>query len=405
MAKSNIAIAKVCFLILSHVCSQYVVSHTMVKFLPGFEGPLPFQLETGYVGVDESEDVQLFYYFVKSERNPKEDPLLIWLTGGPGCSTLSALLYEIGPLKFNVVEYTGSLPTLLLNPNSWTKVSSIIFVDSPVGTGFSYARSQHASQTGDLKQVHHLRQFLMKWLMVHPEFLSNQVYLGGDSYSGLTVPVLIQEISKGNEEGANPLINMQGYVLGNPITVPTLESNSAIPFAHGMGLISDELYESLRINCGGEYQTIDPSNEECLNDLLAYHKSISGINSAHILEPVCAFASRKPQEMSKRSLIDQLQGFVDPEPTLPTIGCRTYGYLLSHYWVNDENVRKALHIQEGSIGKWLRCNYGIPYTTEISNSFPFHVNLSAKGYRSLIYTMAIMTLLCHSLRLKHGQEL
>lgn len=49
-----------------------------------------------YVGVGETEDVQVFYYFIESENNPKEDPLMLWLTGGPGCSALSGLLFEIG---------------------------------------------------------------------------------------------------------------------------------------------------------------------------------------------------------------------------------------------------------------------------------------------------------------------
>lgn len=67
-----------------------------VPRLPGFSGELPFKLVTGYVGVGDDENVQLFYYFVESMKDPINDPLILWLTGGPGCSVLSGMLYEIG---------------------------------------------------------------------------------------------------------------------------------------------------------------------------------------------------------------------------------------------------------------------------------------------------------------------
>jgi serine carboxypeptidase-like clade 1 len=73
---------------------------TVVTHLPGFDGALPFYMETGYVGVEEATGTELFYYFVESERSPSTDPVLLWLTGGPRCSALSGLAYEIGSFRY-----------------------------------------------------------------------------------------------------------------------------------------------------------------------------------------------------------------------------------------------------------------------------------------------------------------
>ncbi|POO03704.1 Serine carboxypeptidase-like [Trema orientale] len=353
-----------------------------IEFLPGFQGPLPFQLETGYVGVDG----QLFYYFVKSERKPEKYPLLLWLTGGPGCSAWSGLVYEIGPVNYKIEKYNGSLPTLVLNPYSWTKVSNIIFLDSPAGTGFSYAKTLPINHWGDFKQVDELLQFLNKWLINHPEFISNSVYISGDSYSGIVVPMLAQQISNGNKEGAIPPINLKGYVLGNPQTDQASNDNYKIPFAHRMTLISDELYKSLETSCQGEYKNIDPNNTKCLKVFQDYEKCISGVNKAHILEPLCPFASPKPH--GRRSLNQNSEVFLRSDSPLPQFGCREYDQLLSRYWANDPDVREALHVQKGNIGEWERCNPVLKsqYKREVVSSFQYHVNLSAKGFRTLIYS-------------------
>ncbi|XP_028075985.1 serine carboxypeptidase-like 17 isoform X1 [Camellia sinensis] len=365
--------------------SKLVLGYSVVESLPGFEGPLPFELETGYVGVDKSEDVQLFYYFVKSESNPKEDPLVLWLTGGPGCSAFSGFAYEIGPLNFEANQKEGSLPTLVLNPNSWTKVASIIFVDLPVGTGFSYGMTSIASQSTDLQSCDQAYEFLRKWLIDHPDFLSNPVYMGGDSYTGITVPIIVQLISNGNEAGIKPLINLKGYLLGNPSTTPN-DRNYAIPFAHGMGLISDELYESLQRSCQGEYLNIDPNNTWCLQDHQAYSQCIDGVETSQILEPSCGFASPKPQELfTERRYVDEKNIELVVHQPSPCDSSRINVYKLSYFWNNNDRVREALHIRKGSITEWIRCNK-LSYTRTIGDSFPYHVNLSTKGYRSLIYS-------------------
>ncbi|KAH0760271.1 hypothetical protein KY290_023764 [Solanum tuberosum] len=371
-----------------HIPERVEAVGAPVKFLPGFQGPLPFELETGYIGVGDSDDVQLFYYFIKSESNPKSDPLILWLTGGPGCSALSGLLFEIGPITFEPVEYgdfkpaeyNGSFPSLVLNPHTWTKVASFIFLDLPVGTGFSYARTSEARQSDDLQASDHAYQFLRKWFNDHPEFLRNPFYVAGDSYSGISIPIISQLIANGNEKGLEPFIDLKGYLLGNPATFHG-EYNYRISYAHGVGLISDELFESLKRNCKGEYFDIHPRNTQCWNDRQTYDQMLGGITNAHILEPKCEFASPRPQKWigQRRSLDEMLY--------LGRLRCRFDWEKISYHWADDDKVREALHVRRGSIGKWKRCaGDDLPYQKIIGNSIPYHANLSVKGYRSLIYS-------------------
>ncbi|XP_010472298.1 PREDICTED: serine carboxypeptidase-like 10 isoform X1 [Camelina sativa] len=343
--------------------SHHVDSGTTVKFLPGFEGPLPFELETGYIGIGEEENIQVFYYFIKSEKNPKEDPLLLWLDGGPGCSSLGGLLFENGPLALKSEVYNGITPSLVSTTYSWTKMANIIYLDQPVGAGFSYSRTP-IGKTSDTIEVKRIHDFLQKWLSKHPQFISNSFYVTGDSYSGMIVPALVQEISKGNYICCKPPINLQGYVLGNPITYAEHEKNYRIPFAYGMSLISDELYESMKRTCKGNYENVDPRDTKCLKLVEEYHKCTDKINTQHILLPDC----------DKKG-----KGVTSPD-------CYYYVYFLIECWANDERVREALHVTKGTKGQWDRCNWTIPYDNDIISSVPYHANNSIRGYRSLIYS-------------------
>ncbi|KAF8049049.1 hypothetical protein N665_2317s0008 [Sinapis alba] len=301
-------------------------------------------------------------------------------------------MFLSGPLAFKGDEYNGTPPPLELTSFSWTKVANILYLESPAGTGFSYAKTKRAAETSDTKQIHQIDQFLRSWFVDHPEFISNPFYVGGDSYSGKIVPGVVQQISLGNEKGLTPLINIQGYVLGNPVVDRNLESNHRVPFVHRMGLISDELHESLERNCGGKFYNVDPSNAKCSNGLQAYLQCISEIYVEQILLPNCKvdyflsdisrtllnFRTSRRRELKEFSRIDP--------SSLPPPTCFTYKYFLATFWANHESVRRALGVKKG-LGKWSRCNTeNIPYTHDILNAIPYHVNNSRKGFRSLIYS-------------------
>ncbi|KAK7846413.1 serine carboxypeptidase-like 18 [Quercus suber] len=333
----------VCFLAVANL----VAPQSIINTLPGFSGDLPFKLETGYVGVGKSDEVQLFYYFIESERSPEDDPL----------------------------------------------VANIIFVDAPVGTGFSYAKSSEGYNISDTLGVAELYEFLQKWLKVHPKFLTNSLYVMGDSYSGITIPILVQKISDGNEIGQELRMNLKGYVIGNPLTNTHDDLNARIPFAHLKTLISDELYESTKNNCKGEYRNVDPNNAACVDDLGIYTECTEKIFTAQILEPTCQLLSPKPRtRVSKwdpdtlvEDSVDLLRSITHlPEPRA---WCREYNYLYSYIWANDKTVQKALRIREGSINEWVRCNLTLAntYDYDVSSSLNYHRNLIKKGYEVLIY--------------------
>ncbi|KAJ6896192.1 hypothetical protein NC651_022423 [Populus alba x Populus x berolinensis] len=78
-----------------------------------------------------------------------------------------------------------------------------------------------------------------------------------------------------------------GYVLGNPVTDDEIDTDSIVPFVHLKKLISDELYESFKKNCKGEYLNPDESNASCMEDKLAIKECIGKVWTAQILEPSC----------------------------------------------------------------------------------------------------------------------
>uniref|UniRef100_A0A453CPD5 Serine carboxypeptidase-like 19 n=1 Tax=Aegilops tauschii subsp. strangulata TaxID=200361 RepID=A0A453CPD5_AEGTS len=356
----------------------------VVTRLPGFHGRLPFHLETGYVEVDEDSGTELFYYFVESEAGGENVPFLLWLTGGP--------------FKFVVEPYNGTIPSLEINPNSWTKVAHILFVDSPTGAGFSFSKQPKGYHVGDLSSSLQLHEFLIKWIRDHPKFLSSPLYIGGDSYAGKIVPFIAQKISQGNEVGRRPLLNLKGYLVGNPKTGERIDESSKVPFAHGFGIISDQLYETILGHCQGQDYK-NPTNVMCAKALGTFHSLLSEVMLPQILWYKCVYSSAGPNPETDdsagagRKILSEVAAEIKMgkrlkhPPVRPPLDCIDYAHYLSYFWANDERTRDALGVKNGTVDEWVRCqDGGVPYTKDLASSIKYHQNVTANGYRAISKT-------------------
>ncbi|KXG30159.1 serine carboxypeptidase 1 isoform X5 [Sorghum bicolor] len=307
-----------------------------VAEFPGFEGNLPSKHYAGYITVGhEQQKRHLYYYLAISERNPSLDPVVIWINGGPACSGFSAFLHSIGPFKMEGSQvHINDGPRVTLNPYSWTKMASLILVDSPAGVGYSYADTEDDYTTNDTSRVVDLYDFLSKWFAEYSEFLSNPFYIAGCSYSGVIVPVLAQEILKRNEESGGMKINFKGYSLCNPAIDVDIENNAHVPYAFRMGLISDELFQSLVATCNGKYW--NNSNPSCQGNMEQFYMD---------------------QELALEKLFDTDLG------------------------------REKLHAKKVEVsGSWKRCPKRVLYTRDILTLIEYHLNITSKGYRVFVYS-------------------
>ncbi|TXG48813.1 hypothetical protein EZV62_024688 [Acer yangbiense] len=285
----------------------------LITHLPGFNATsFPSKHYSGYVSIENVGVLppkNLFYYFVESERNPSKDPVVLWLNGGPGCSSMDGFIYE-----------------------------------------------------------------------------------------------------HGIKAGEKPVINFKGYMIGNGVTDPKFDGNALVPFAHGMALISDDLFEEVKAACGGNYYS-EP-NQNCLQKLGKVDNAIGYLNIYDILEPCYHSPPSSMKNNIPNSTFGELGKTERPLPVRKRMFGRAWPFkapvlpgivpswpqLLSSgsvpciddevatAWLNDESVRKALHAaSKNETGEWQLCTT-LGYSHDAGSMLTYHKNLTMQGYRALIYS-------------------
>lgn len=172
-----------------------------------YDDIFPEKTSFGYIPIGQNGS-KFFYWMAHSRNNPAKDPLVFWFQGGPGASSLFGLFFEMGP--FYVKEAGDDHATL--RPRAWNENANIVFIDSPIGTGFSVAETEDlAKNAKDVADQFY--EFLTNFLNT-PEFESfknRPLYITGESFAGHWVPYVSNKIYLEN----NPVINFKGLMIGN----------------------------------------------------------------------------------------------------------------------------------------------------------------------------------------------
>ena len=178
-----------------------------ITSLPGYSSKLPSKTYGGYIQLGDNK--HQYYMFIESEKNHNTAPLLFWTNGGPGCSGLMGLFEELGPYR---PQKNGSLK---YNPFTWTKFANIVFVEQPIGVGFSWSTKKKDYKSSDKDSAKDNLTFVLNFLEKYPKFNKNDLYLSSESYGGHYIPLWANEIIKYNKKAIDEL-NFKGIILGNP---------------------------------------------------------------------------------------------------------------------------------------------------------------------------------------------
>lgn len=270
-----------------------------IDALPGQPDGVNFNQYAGYVTVDPKAGRALFYYFVESPQHSATKPLVLWLNGGPGCSSLGyGAMEELGPFRVN-----SDGKTLFHNEYAWNNAANVIFLESPAGVGFSYSNtSSDYDDNGDKRTAEDSYTFLINWLERFPQYKSRDFFITGESYAGHYVPQLAYTILSKNNNTNQTIINLKGIAIGNAWIDDATYSKGV-----------DDFFQS---------HTLNPDN-------------LGNIDPYNIYAPICMSSTTKSTSNGSVNAFDP---------------CSDY-YVKSY--LNLPEVQKALHVKATS---WRSCS-------------------------------------------------
>ncbi|XP_073058652.1 serine carboxypeptidase-like 31 isoform X1 [Primulina eburnea] len=342
-----------------------------------------FRHYAGYVTVNETNGRALFYWFYEAAALSNEKPLVLWLNGGdkllcllgPGCSSVGyGATQEIGPFLVNA-DGSG----LKLNSFAWNTEANLLFLESPIGVGFSYSNtSADYDNLGDDFTANDAYAFLHKWFVKFPSYRNKIFYIAGESYAGKYIPELAELIHDKNKIDRSSFIDLRGILLGNPETSDAEDWKGMVDYAWSHAVISDETHKTIVKSCN--FYSDNPWNDtECADAVDELLNQYRAIDIYSLYTSVC-IGNKSPLVTARSSLkmMPRVMGGYDP--------CLD-DYAKSYY--NRPEVQRALHVYDGSnLKNWSICNMTVfgSWSDSKGSVLPVYRKLIAAGLRIWVYS-------------------
>ncbi|XP_062115555.1 serine carboxypeptidase-like 40 [Humulus lupulus] len=262
--------------------------------LPG-QPNVNFTQYGGYVTVNKTAGRSLYYYFAEAHYNKDSLPLLLWLNGGPGCSSLAyGAMQELGPFR---VHSDGK--SLYTNRYSWNYAANVVFLESPAGVGFSYSNTtSDYDKSGDSNTAADNYLFLVNWLERFPEYKGRDFYISGESYAGHYVPQLAHTILYHNRRANKTIINLKGILIGNAVINDESDERGMYEYMGSHALISDRTATAIQNYC--DFSPKAAQSDKCDNAMKEVDRDTYYVDIYNIYAPLCTSSNltSKPKSAS-----------------------------------------------------------------------------------------------------------
>ncbi|XP_061080990.1 retinoid-inducible serine carboxypeptidase [Conger conger] len=291
-----------------------------IAISPGSPGTVPAKESWGYVDVREGAHMFWWLYYANdATRSYEELPLVMWLQGGPGGSGCGfGNFEEIGPLDRDLAPRN----------TTWIKAASVLFVDNPVGTGYSYTDSEEALTTDVAMIAADMMVLLKTFFSGKAEFQSIPFYIFSESYGGKMAAAIALELTKAIEQRAVKC-NFAGVALGDSWISPTDSVLTWGPYLYSTSLLDDLGLVEVSRAAKAVQLAVEQGQFQRATELWSITESVveentNGVNFYNILTPdpdekvkltaetgyLAALKRRHVQPLNRRSLSQLMNGII-----------------------------------------------------------------------------------------------